>query len=117
MGELAPVIPSALGGGALVIVIGYLLKHLSGTYRQLGEAQANSTLSATERAVRAEAEVANLRIEVAELRQAVRDIEAQWARRASAVQEVRRAHPEEGAKHRWVEARIDEILHGGDDPR
>lgn len=113
MGELAPVIPSALGGGALAAVIFYLLKHLSGLYRQLGDAQAASSVSATQRAERAEAEVARLALEIADREQQRLQAASDWARRTGAIAHLRTAYPDEAAKHRFIENRIEEILNGG----
>lgn len=112
MGELAPVLPSALGGGALAAVIFYLLRHVASLYRQLGEAQAASSVSATERAIRAEARITALEVRIAELEQAKLQDAADWAQRQAVLVQIRRSDPEAYAKWKWVEGRIDDILRG-----
>lgn len=107
-------LPSVLGGGALAAVIFYLLKHVTGLYRQLGQAQAARAEGAETEIAALRLRIATLELEVAEMRQDARDREAEWARRSAALVMVRRAHPEEAAKHRWVEARVEEILSGSD---
>lgn len=110
MVEALPALPSILGGGTLAAVIFYLLKHVAGLYRQLGQAQAAVGEAASERAARVEQELAACRLRIAELEQRERDVGADWARRAAIRSQIRIADPEAVAKHAWVEKRIDEVL-------
>lgn len=110
MVEALPALPSILGGGTLAAVIFYLLKHVTGLYRQLGLAQAALGEAATARAARVEQELAACRLRVAEMEQRERDVAADWARRAAVRSQIRIADPEAVSKHAWVERRIDEVL-------
>lgn len=110
MVEALPALPQILGGGTLAAVIFYLLRHVAGLYRQLGQAQGAVGAAAIARAERIEAELASCRLRVAELEQEKRDVAADWARRAAIRTQLRIADPEAVAKHAWVEKRIDEVL-------
>lgn len=110
MVEALPVLPSILGGGSLVAVVFYLLKHVNGLYRQLGQAQAAAGEAANARAARLEQDLAACRLRIAELEQEKRDVAAEWARRAAVRTQIRLGDPEAVAKHTWVEKRIDEVL-------
>lgn len=108
--EALPVLPSILGGGTMAAVIFYLLRHVAGMYRQLGEAQSAASIAANERARMLEVELGHARLRIAELEQAERDRAADWARRAAVRGQIRVTDPDAVTWHQWVEKRIDETL-------
>lgn len=113
MGDLAPFVLPATGGGGILAAFVYLLRYVSQLHTQLGQAQSATADAATLRARELESDLTQLRLEYAALKTERYDEEAKWARRAAAATVLRGAFPEESAKWQWFESRIDEVLRGG----
>lgn len=114
MGDLAPFVLPATGGGGILAAFVYLLRYVTQLHRQLGEAQASAAVAATARAEKAELQLAALQLEVAALKTERWEEQARWARRAAAATQVRGAFPAEYRNWQFFEARIDDVLPGGE---
>lgn len=117
MGELAPFVLPATGGGAILTAFIYLLRYVSQLHKQLGEAQAEVADAATARAEKLDNEVTRLQLELAAARTAELEESTKWASRAAAANVVKTAFPSEYRNWKFFEARIDEALRGGPDDR
>lgn len=112
MGELAPFVLPATGGGSALVGFIYLLRYVTQLHRQLGEAQTANAAANLARAKEAEQALAQARIEYAALNTELMEEGAKWNRRSAAATILRRAYPEEYGHWQAFEARVDEVVRG-----
>lgn len=115
MGELAPFVLPATGGGSALVGFIYLLRYVAQLHRQLGEAQTANAAANLKRAEKAESDLALSRIEYASLHTELMEEGARWNRRSAVASELRRLYPEEAQHWQAFEGRIDHVLRGDRD--
>lgn len=115
MGELAPFVLPATGGGSALVGFIYLLRYVAQLHRQLGESQSANAKANLERAEAAEKALQQQRIEYAAAQAELYEEGARWNRRSAAASILRRAYAEEAEHWQRFEARIDEVVRGDRD--